>query len=141
MTALLDLVTSKWVLVKGASMSPTIRDGQRVRVSRRSYANSKPERWDIVLFEHPHRDGFWETKRIVGLPGEVVNLQSGSLYIDGVEIEDAFRDDGLAHSELRLSLGCEEYAVMGDNRRYSTDSRAFGAVHRNRILGKVMLSD
>ena len=133
----LDRLTSKWVLIVGHSMHPVLRDRQRVRVSRRAFKHSEPARWDIVLFEHPERERFWETKRIVGLPGEDVRLIDGRLQIDSVEIEDPFIYGGQPRMDRTWVLRDDEYVVMGDNRRRSTDSRTFGPVPRSNILGKV----
>ena len=135
----LDRLTSKWVLIVGHSMHPVLRDRQRVRVSRRAFKHSKPARWDIVLFEHPERERFWETKRIVGLPGEDVQLIDGRLQIDGVETEDPFIYGGQPRMDRTWALREDEYVVMGDNRKRSTDSRTFGPVPRGNILGKVIV--
>ena len=136
---LLDRLTSKWVLIVGHSMHPALRDRQRVRVSRRAFKRSAPARWDIVLFEHPERERFWETKRIVGLPGEYVRLIAGRLQIDGVDIDEPFIYGGQPRMDRTWALRDDEYVVMGDNRRRSTDSRTFGPVPRRNILGKVMV--
>ena len=135
----LDRLTSKWVLIVGHSMHPALRDRQRVRVSRRAFKRSAPARWDIVLFEHPERERFWETKRIVGLPGEYVRLIAGRLQIDGVDIDEPFIYGGQPRMDRTWALRDDEYVVMGDNRRRSTDSRTFGPVPRRNILGKVMV--
>ena len=135
----LDRLTSKWVLVVGHSMHPALLDRQRVRVSRRAYRRSEPARWDIVLFEHPERERFWETKRIAGLPGECVRLIGGRLQIDGAEIHEPFIYGSQPRMDRTWELRDDEYIVMGDNRRRSTDSRTFGPVPRRNILGKVIV--
>ena len=135
---ILDRLTSKWVLIVGHSMHPTLTDRERVRVSRRAYRRSEPARWDIVMFEHPERDGFWETKRIVGLPGEYVRLVAGRLEIDGAEVKEPFIYGHQPRMDRTWGLRDDEYIVMGDNRRRSTDSRTFGPVPRRNILGKVV---
>lgn len=139
--ALADRMTSKWVQVIGHSMHPTLREGERFRVSRRAYRNASPARWDVVLFEHPHREGFWETKRVIGLPGELVRLIGGRLLVDGLELEEPFLEGDQPRLKRLWELGEGEYIVMGDNRRRSTDSRSFGPVPRRNIMGKLIFED
>jgi signal peptidase I len=136
-----DRITSKWVLVVGHSMHPVLHDRQRVRVSRRAYHRAKPARWDVALFEHPQRERFWETKRIIGLPSETVRLIAGRLYIDAVQIEDPFIVGTQPRLDRYWELKDNEFIVMGDNRRRSNDSRSFGPVPRRNIVGKVMIED
>ncbi len=136
---IVDRLTSKWVLVVGHSMHPTLHDGQRVRVSRRAYRVGEPERWDVVLFEHPERERFWETKRVVGLPREAVRLHGGRLFIDAREIEEPFVEGNQPRINRIWELQADEYILLGDNRRRSTDSREFGPVPRRNIAGRVVL--
>lgn len=136
---LLDRLTSKWVLIVGHSMHPALQDRERVRVSRRAYRKSAPQRWDIVFFEHPKRERFWETKRVVGLPGEMVQITGGRLLIDGVELEDEFIHGVQPRIDRTWALRDDQYVVLGDNRRRSTDSRDFGPVSRDNIVGKVVI--
>ena len=138
LAALCDLSTSKWVVLVGNSMHPTLKDGQRVRVSRRAYRDRSPARWDVVLFEHPQRDGFWEIKRVVGLPGESISLDAGGLFVDGVRMKEPSVPGTQPHLVRKWQLSRDEYVLLGDNRRRSTDSRSFGPVHRSRIVGLVI---
>jgi len=133
---MVDCLTSKWVVVVGHSMHPTLRDGQRVRVLRNTW---QPERWDIVFFEHPQREGFWEVKRVIGLPGETVQLDAGRLSIDGNALDEPFVEGIQPRMDRQWHLGDDEYILMGDNRRRSTDSRSFGPVRRQGIIGSVVL--
>ena len=135
----LDRLTSKWVLVVGHSMHPTLRDGQRVRVSRRAYRIAEPARWDVALFEHPQRKRFWETKRIIGLPGESVRLIAGRLFIDAIEVEVPYIEGMQLRVDRTWQLNADEFVMLGDNRRRSSDSRSFGPVPRRNIVGKVVL--
>ena len=92
-----------------------------------------------MLFEHPHRERFWETKRVIGLPGELVRLIGGRLIVDGQELEEPFVEGIQPRLKRLWELGANEYIVMGDNRRRSTDSRSFGPLPRRNIIGKVIL--
>ena len=96
-----------------------------------------PRRFDLVLIEHPNRAGFWEVKRVVGLPGEHIEIVDGVLIVDGAGVQDvvAVRDA----SSYEWQLGEGQYAVLGDNRLQSTDSRAFGPVQARHIAGRVVL--
>lgn len=133
----LGLICSKWVKVKGDSMLPTLLDGAWVRVDRWAYRRSAPLRFDVVMVEHPKRAGFWEMKRVVGLPGERVELVAGVLMIDGARLDDVFTvPDAVEH---RWQLEAGQYVVLGDNRRFSTDSRAFGPVTARHIIGRVAM--
>ncbi len=139
--AVVERLISKWVVIVGHSMYPTLRDGQRVRVSRRAYRIRSPERWDVAFFEHPRRDGFWETKRVIGLPGESVILENGRLYIDGKEFDEPFIFGVQPRVNREWQLQDNEYILFGDNRRRSTDSREFGPVPRDHIAGRVVVPE
>ncbi len=139
LAAIGDRLTSKWVVIVGHSMYPTLHDGQRVRVSRRALQRKPPSRGDIAYFEHPQRDGFWEVKRIIGLPGESVSLDSGRLVIDGMHVYESYLRGLQPRTNRQWQLESHEYILLGDNRGGSTDSRSFGPVNRRRILGLVML--
>ena len=132
----LGAICVKWIKVQGHSMHPTLKDGQWVRVDRRANRKCGPQRFDIVLLEHPRRAGLLELKRVVGLPCERVVLASGRLIVDGVHVQQPVCASSSGQGAWELGAG--EYAVLGDNREHSTDSRAFGAVHRRFIIGKVM---
>ena len=139
--AVVEHLTSKWVIVEGHSMHPTLRDGQRVRVSRRAYRIALPQRWDVAFFEHPRQDRFWETKRVIGLPGESVVMENGRLYVDGIEIGEPFIFGVQPRVNRQWQLQENEYILFGDNRRRSTDSREFGPVPRDRIAGRVVVPE
>ena len=121
-------------------MSPTVAHGAWVRVDRRAYINSAPSRFDVVLIEHPHRPGFLEVKRVVGLPGEEVALGAAGLSVNGVHTEQPIESKPEDYCVREWQLGAGQYVVLGDNRARSTDSRDFGAVERKHIKGRVMLS-
>ncbi|MBO4669836.1 MAG: signal peptidase I [Lachnospiraceae bacterium] len=127
-----------------ASMSPTLDDGDRILVDRIRYKITKPKRNDIIVFcqdSNPDRkDAFYNVKRIVGLPGETIQIKNGGVFINGEEMTEVINADrmmiaGLATYEVKL--GDDEYFVLGDSRNSSEDSRyaSIGNVKRSEIIG------
>jgi signal peptidase I len=122
------------MLVHGDSMRPTLDPGQRIAVGplRRT-----PRRGEVVLLRH---DGLEMVKRVVGLPEERVRLVDGRLEVDGRDVPDPYAVEdpaGVDAVELDVRLGDEQLFVLGDSRRHSTDSRSFGPVHRDDVIGIV----
>lgn len=126
----------------GDSMRPAVLDGDIVLVNRMIYDASKPKRGDIIIFKpNGNENARSYIKRIIGLPGETVQIKDGEIYIDGEKLEEkyettAIEDAGTASEEI--TLDGDEYFVLGDNRRNSEDSRMadIGNVKRSEIEGK-----
>ena len=128
--------------VSGQSMTPLLESGDVVLMNRLSYDFGQPRRMDVVVFER--EDGKTNVKRVVGVPGDVVQIQNGYLYINGeiLEAENGLEKVALAGlAEAPVELGEDEYFLLGDNRDSSEDSRFvnIGNVKRKQILGKVWL--
>lgn len=134
---LLQLVVRNFRIV-GDSMFPTLESGQFVLVERVSYRLSEPKRGDIVIFEYPRAPQEDFVKRVIGLPGETVEIQGGSVYINGVPLVEPYihGQRTLTYHPISLTLGEGEYFVMGDNRAASSDSRTWGALPRPNIIGR-----
>lgn len=129
--------------VSGESMYPTLRDGDHLIVDKISYRFSDPSRFDIVVFPFKYQEGTYYIKRIIGLPGETVQIQDGDVYINGKKLKEAYgseaiRNPGLASAAV--TLGQNEYFVLGDNRNNSADSRepSVGNVAREDIVGRAI---
>ena len=127
--------------VEGMSMSPTLKDKENLILDKISYRFRDPERYEIVVFPPKYKENTYYIKRVIGLPGETVQIRNGEVYIDGMRLEgdEAYgkiKDPGLAAEPFLL--GEEEYFVLGDNRNDSIDSREpeVGAVRREDILGR-----
>lgn len=128
--------------VIGDSMEPTLYNGQEILMNRIIYRLSTPKRGDVIVFlPNGNQNSHYYVKRVVGLPGEVIQIKDGSVYIDGVFLEeseefDKMIDAGIAQSELELAV--DEFFVLGDNRNSSEDSRSgnIGAVNKDNIIGK-----
>ncbi len=124
----------------GDSMSPTLENGDVVLVNRLVYDVGEPERLDIVVFER--EDHKKNVKRIIGLPGETVQIKGGFIFINGevLSVEDGLEQVSLAgRADTPIQLEQDEYFLLGDNRDSSEDSRFsnIGNVKREQIYGKV----
>lgn len=122
--------------VTGDSMSPTLRAGDSLLVDRRAYHRGMPSPGDIVLVRKPGQSDYFMTKRIIGLPGEAVVLSKGTLSIDGATVGEPYVQE-TGPDEASWTLGENEYVVLGDNRGGSTDSRSFGPIRNEHIIGRI----
>lgn len=128
--------------VSGESMEPTLSDKDNLIVDKITYRFRDPERYDIIVFPYEYEEDTYYIKRIMGLPGETVRIgNAGDIYINGEILEESYgleviRNPGTAKEEI--TLGSDEYFVLGDNRNDSKDSRdsMVGVIHRERIVGK-----
>lgn len=132
-------------IVDGNSMLPTLYDGEFLWIDKLSYHISDPERFDVVVF--PVEEGGttqYFIKRIIALPGETIYIdEGGNIYIDGELLEEPYGREVIAvYNRQRaaepLTMGEDEYFVMGDNRNHSSDSRfdVVGNVHLSEFIGK-----
>lgn len=130
--------------VSGSSMETTLSDGDQLIVDKITYRFRDPKRFDIVVFPYRYEENTYYIKRIVGLPGETVQILDGYVYINGMLLDENYgneimEDPGLA--EVPVVLGPDEYFVLGDNRNNSQDSRAVnvGVIHRDELLGRAWI--
>jgi signal peptidase I len=129
------------VEIKGASMSPTLRDGERYLLYRCTYLLRTPRKGEIVVIEDPEDHGL-SVKRIVGLPEETVEMRTDGLYINNEKAPEPYLLSKYTlrphyHPTEAVRLASNQYFVMGDNRNRSADSRVYGPVARNQILGVI----
>ena len=126
----IKMLVAQPFIVSGTSMRPTFEDGQYLIIDRISYAFNEPQREDVIVFRYPDDPKKFFIKRVIGLPGETVNIEGGTVKItqvDGTEI--TLNQDYIVYpkkSDNTLTLENEEYFVMGDNRKDSYDSRSWG---------------
>jgi signal peptidase I len=125
--------------VPTGSMEDTIMAGDRIIAGRFSYWFSDPERGDIAVFRYPDDESKLYVKRVIGLPGETVEIKGGEVYIDGEVLEEPYLDVETIGDFGPYEVPEESYFMMGDNRNDSQDSRYWNNtfVKRNKILGKV----
>ena len=132
------LFLAQATIVFGKSMEPNLFERQRLIIDKVSYRLHPPQRNDIVVLNRPDMDEML-VKRIVGLPGETIEIYQGTVYIDGIPIPEPYPHDVGIYSMPPVTLGPLNYFVLGDNRDNSNDSRSFGPVKREHILGRVWL--
>lgn len=131
-------------VVLSISMQPNLVESQRLVISRLSYLLGQPERGEIVVFNSPNArpDEPPLIKRLVGLPGETLEFRDGAVFINGVKLDEPYINEPCEPavcSNRVWQLGPDEYFFMGDNRNHSHDSRAFGPIHRQQIIGRAIL--
>jgi len=131
-------------LVEGSSMSPTLEDGDVLIVDKLSYRFREPERFDVVVFRYLYKENSYYIKRIIGLPGETVQITEGKIYIDGKLLEEDFGNAEMKNpgrAVQPITLGSDEYFVLGDNRNISSDSRdpSVANVAMEQIVGRAFV--
>ncbi len=130
--------------VDGDSMEPMLSDGDNLIVDKISYRFRDPERYDIIVFPFKYKENTFYIKRIIGLPGETVQIdETGKIYIDGEVLNEGYGREIIAPGTIGIAaepieLGEDEYFVLGDNRNNSTDSRMeiVGNIKREDIIGR-----
>ena len=130
--------------VDGQSMETTLQNNDNLIVDKISYRFREPKRFEIIVFPYQYRENTYYIKRIIGLPGETVQVIDGYVYIDGEQLDEHYGNElmespGIA--EDPITLGEDEYFVLGDNRNHSTDSRdaTVGVLHRKDLLGRAWI--
>lgn len=130
--------------VSGHSMETTLSDGDNLIVDKISYRFRDPERFEIIVFPFQYEEHTYYIKRIIGLPGETVQVIDGYVYINGEMLDENYGlevmdDPGIVAEPI--TLGEDEYFVLGDNRNHSSDSRdpSVGVLHRDDIMGRAWI--
>jgi signal peptidase I len=135
------------IVVDGLSMMPTLHNGDRMIVNKLSYSMGQPDRFDIIVFHAPEQKDY--IKRVIGLPGDIIEYENDVLYINGKAYDEPYLEeykeqvnDGLLTEDFTLEekIGQEKVPegtlfVMGDNRRFSKDSRHIGVVSVEEVIG------
>ena len=133
-------------IVNGASMEPNFSDGNYLLVDEISYRLSQPERGDVIVFKAPTNPAVYYIKRVIGLPGEKIEINTDSVVItngkhpNGFTLQEPYLENALKSNpfgNIVMTLKDNEYFVMGDNRSNSLDSRRWGPLVRNDIVGVV----
>ena len=130
-------------VVAGDSMLNTLHDKDNLIIDKVSYRFRDPERYEIIVFPYRHAEETFYIKRIIGLPGETVQIKDGYVYINEQKLEESFgreviRADRYGQAAEPITLGQDEYFVLGDNRNESADSRetSVGILKREDLIGR-----
>jgi signal peptidase I len=129
------------VIIQGTSMLPTMHDGDRYLLNRWTYRYQQPARGDMVVIKDPGHSDF-AVKRIVGLPLDSVQIKGGQVYLNGRQFSEPYLNKDTQTftpdaKENWLIIGKERYFVLGDNRGVSEDSRYYGPIRRDQIIGVI----
>ena len=124
------------------SMEPNFHEGQRVVVNKAAYFFGDPERGDVIIFAPPATLSSDEDfiKRVIGLPGDTVEVKNHAVYVNGVKLVEPYVSDAPAYTMAQKEVPKDKYFVLGDNRNFSNDSHTGWYVDRDDIRGKAWLS-
>lgn len=128
--------------VSGSSMEPTLLDHDQLILDKISYRFEEPERFDIIVFPFQYAEKTYYVKRIIGMPGETVQIdETGNIFINGEILTENYGKETILHPGVAaepVTLEDDEYFVLGDNRNNSSDSRdpSVGNIERDDIMGK-----
>lgn len=135
--AIVNTLTGRYE-VQSISMEPTLHEGQYLIVSKIAYLLHSPNRGDIVVLDPPNGQGSIPyIKRIIGLPNEHIQVRDGRVWVNGVALNEPYISGPPMYRE-DITLGGEEYLVLGDNRNNSSDSHIWGTLPRDKIIGKTI---
>lgn len=143
-TSLILIYVGQRTRVEGSSMETTLHNGDSLFVDKLSYRLKEPDRFDIVVFPYKYEQGVYYIKRIIGMPGETVQIRDGAVYINGNKLEEQYGSEPMQDAGIvatPMTLGEDEYFLLGDNRNRSKDSRneMVGPVKRKDLMGKAFV--
>ena len=135
-------------VVSGASMDPNFHNADYLIIDELSYRLREPERQEVIVFKYPNNPSLKYIKRVIGLPGEKVEIVNGQVFITSgnktFQLEEPYlseetKQTWINNNNFSVELGQNEYFVMGDNRNFSSDSRIWGPVPKKNIVGRVVV--
>jgi signal peptidase I len=147
--ALVYVFIGQLMEVSGNSMHPTYLDRERIIVEKVSLKFKEIERGEVVVFQHPQvKERHLLIKRVIGLPGEVFRISGGFVYINGKKLDEPYLEpdiptyelaNGVIKENIGYPISANSYILLGDNRAQSTDSRYFGEISKDSIIGRAFL--
>lgn len=145
LTYLIITFVGQRTMVSGSSMETTLQNGDNLIVDKISYRFRDPKRYDIIVFPYKYEEDTYYIKRIIGMPGETIQIQDGYVYINGEKLtSDIYGKERINNPQTAaepITLGEDEYFVMGDNRNHSMDSRdpGVGVLKRSDLIGRAWM--
>lgn len=141
LTFVINTYVGQRTYISGPSMQPTLHDGENLIVDKISYRFKDPERYDIIVFPYHFQENTYYIKRIIGLPGETIQIKEGYVYINDELLDEHYGAEVMLKEGIAaepIELGEDEYFVLGDNRNHSSDSRDpnVGVLKREDLIGK-----
>ncbi|MBC8264951.1 MAG: signal peptidase I [Anaerolineales bacterium] len=137
---LINLFLAQATRVYGQSMEPNLHSDQRLVVEKLSYTFHEPQRGDIIILNVPRAGSGLLIKRVIGLPGEKVEIKGGRVYINEQAVEESYLSNQAQRDMKVIVVPPKHVFVLGDNRGFSNDSRSFGAVPLDNIVGRAWFS-
>lgn len=132
--------------IKGASMEPSFLNGEYLLTDKITYRFQEPKRGDVIVFKAPGTDGEEFIKRIIGLPGEIIAIKDGKVFINGERLVESYIPNefytsggGFLREGFDTGVPQGKYFVMGDNRQHSSDSRTWGFITKKEITGRAWI--
>lgn len=132
--------TIQTFIVVMTSMEPNFHDGQRLVVNKAVYIFGEPERGDVVIFEAPNEQQEDFIKRLIGLPGDTVEIKNGTVYVNDTKLDEPYIKSPPSYTMEKTEVPEDCYFVLGDNRNHSNDSHHGWVVPRENIIGKAWLT-
>jgi signal peptidase I len=123
------------------SMEPNFHEGQRLVVNKAAYWGwiGEPRRGDVIVLQAPSGSNDDYLKRVIGLPGDTVEIIKGVTYVNGIKLDEPYVKDSFTYSFNKITVPENSYFVLGDNRDISNDSHRWGPLARNKIIGNVFV--
>ena len=134
---LVNLATGRF-RIEGNSMEPNLHDSEYVLIDKVSYRLHPPERGDVIVFERAGEERDY-IKRVIGLPGDTVEVRAGQVWVNGVALDEPYLSQTIRNDMPARVVQPDHYFVMGDNRNNSSDSRSFGPITEQSIVGRAWL--
>ena len=125
--------------VSGESMETTFQNGEYLIVDQISYRFTEPEYGEVIVFRYPKNPSKYFIKRLLGMPSDTITIKDSVVSINGVDLDEPYARTIEPLYNFELKLGPDEYFVLGDNRNHSSDSRTWGALPKDKIVGRALI--